>query len=385
MQNMESTPSGVRVLHVGNVLLDRPIARLRTDAPENRRQELRDSFSRLLHTASERGVRLVLISGNLFDNAYVTNDTVMFLASLFSSYPSCHFVIAPGPKDAYVDDSVYRSGRFGRNVHIFAEENLSRFDFDDLGVTVYGWAYTSAEHTFSPLSGKRVVLTSHLSLVCGYGSAESDEEGICPLRASDVSSFGAHYVALSNTGAHEGFLRYGSTVLSSSGCFECTSFSTKEEGGVNFVSAQPWEDGAWRLSAKRVVTGEYRYAEECIDVSHLFSEGDVVPLLRERIRERGYGGKTALRVYLRGSVSPEASFLLLGGAADYGVYALEVVDQTVPTDGMEELLHDMSAKGELYRHLYRSMTEGTPESCARAARTFRVGYLALLGKDFTRH
>ena len=90
-------------------------------------------------------------------------------------------------------------------------------------------------------------------------------------------------------------------------------------------------------------------------------------------------------MYLRGSVSPEASFLSLGTAADYGVYALEVVDQTVPTDGMDDLLHDMSAKGELYRHLYRAMTEGTPESCARAARTFRVGYLALLGKDFTRH
>lgn len=382
---MESTREGVRILHVGNVLLDRPIARLRSDAPENRREELRDSFSRLLQMAFERGVRLVLVSGNLFDNAFVTNDTVVFLSSLFSSYPSCHFVIAPGQKDAFTEESVYRSGRFGRNVHIFTEEHLSRFDFDDLGVTVYGWAYTGAEHDFSPLSGKRVALGERLSLVCGCGIVDGEEEGFCTVSGADVSSFGAHYVALSGAGTHEGFLRYGSTVLSASGRFECTSFSHKEEGGVNLVSAQPWEAGAWRLSAKRVQTGEYRYAEECIDVSHLSAESDAVPLVAERIRERGYDGRTALRVYLRGSVSPEASFLSLGTATDYGVYALEVIDQTVPTDGMDDLLHDMSAKGELYRHLYRAMTEGTPESCARAARTFRVGYLALLGKDFTRH
>ena len=52
---------------------------------------------------------------------------------------------------------------------------------------------------------------------------------------------------------------------------------------------------------------------------------------------------------------------------------------TAFTERMQRLL------GEEYTDFYRAMTEGTPESRARAARTFRIGYAALEGKDFTRH
>jgi hypothetical protein len=122
-----------------------------------------------------------------------------------------------------------------------------------------------------------------------------------------------------------------------------------------------------------------------VDVSHLSRNADAAERILERIAERGYGEKTVLRVFLRGSVPAEAAFVSLDTAADYGVYALQVSDQTVPTDGTEYLLRDMSAKGELYRHLYAAMTEGTPEACAHAARIFRIGYAALCQKDFTKH
>ncbi len=384
MNVREKSEGGVRILHVGNVFLDKPVPRLRREGSENRREELRDSFSALMQAVEERNIQLVLFSGNLVDNAFVTNDTVVFLARQFSNHPTCQFVIAPGTKDAYVDGSIYRSPRFGKNVHIFTEETLSRMDFDELGVSVYGWAIKDEENLVSPLADKCVFDPYRLNLVCGYGNIDGEERE--PFVASkDIAAFGAHYAALSGSGRHDGFLRLDGTVASLTGGFECTSFSHKEPGGVNYVYALPLDDGAWRLTTKRVITGIYRYAEESIDVSHLLNETGAAPLVCERIREREYGEKTALRVYLRGTVAPEASFIALPTAADYGVYAIEFVDQTVPTDGMDWLLHDMSAGGELYRHLYRAMTEGTPESRARAARTFRIGYAALEGKDFTRH
>lgn len=386
IQAQQLEEGGVRILHVGNVFLDRPIAPLTRDTSEHRRKELRDSFCRFLQTVKEKDVRLVLISGNLLDNEFASNDTVVFLMRELGECPDCHFVIAPGPRDHYFDGSIYKSGRLPRNVHIFTEEILSRFDFDELGVTVYGWAFMGHEHMFSPLAHKRVVRSDRLNLICGYGCVDAEDQTQCPIKASEITAFGAHYAALSSgEQGHSGFMRFDGTVLSYSGHFESVSFADKEEGGANLVTALPLGADAWQLLVKRVPTGVYRYAEEIIDVSHLSKESDVAPLICERIAKEGYGEKTALRVRLRGSVTPEAAFLSLGDAADYGVYAFEVVDETVPTDGTEMLLHEMSAKGELYRHLYRAMTEGTPESCARAARTFRVGYAALSGKDFTRH
>jgi len=380
--NME-TNSTVRILHVGNVLLDRPVARLRYDVPEHRREEIRDAFALLMKTVDEKQIRLVLFSGNLVDNAYTTNDTVTFFMREFGMRPDCHFVIAPGPRDCFAKGSIYRSGRLPRNVHVFTEEILSRFDFDDLGVTVYGWAFLDKTHRFSPPAHKRVADPNRLNILCGFCEADEEESMFCPVTTAEIAQFGAMYAALTSERAHEGFSRVGNTVMSYSGHFECTSFLHKQMGGVNLVTASPAHGGGWQLSVCRTPTGVYRYAEEILDVSHMSSEDAVAQEILACIKRGGYGEKTALRIRLRGSVSPDVSFASLGAAAEYGVYSLEIRDETVPTDGTEYLLRDMSAKGELYRHLYSAMTEGTPESRARAARTFRIGYAALRGKDFS--
>ncbi len=378
-----STPpkDDLRILHVGNVFLDRPIARLRDGVAEHRREDLRDAFSRVLKTAEEAEASLVLFTGNLLDSAYLTNDTVEFLTRELALFGDMQFIIAPGPADAFTDTSIYRSGRFPPNVHIISEEVLSEIDLPSLGVTVYGWAFLSDTHRFSPMKHKHVRRDDRLNILMGFCECDKEDSALCPVATEDIAAFGAHYAALSDHGDFEGFFRAGSCVTATSGRMECTSFADRRAGGVNLISAKPHEDGAWQIFAKRLPAGEYLYAETVLDVSHLVSEEEAAEWLLSLIREEGYHEKTALRVHLRGSVTPEASFGTLSARADYGVYSLEIADETVPTDGTEYLLREMSARGELYRHLFPAMTEGTPESRARAARAFRIGYAALMGKD----
>ena len=375
------TRNDLRILQIGNVFLDRPIERLREGVPERRREELRDAFSRVLQTAEESEVALVLFTGNLFDSAYLTNETVEFLVRELSLRPHMQFVIAPGPFDPYGETSIYRSGRFPQNVHIISEEMLSELDLPALGVTVYGWAFTSAHHRFSPIKHKHVRNPERLNILAGFGECDQEDSALCPITSEEIAAFGAHYAALSDPGFFEGFMRVGNCVMASGGKLECTSFADKQPGGVNLISAKPHEDGAWQIFTKRLPSGEYRYAEVVLDVSHLTSETEAAQKLLSLVREQGYNERTALRVYLRGSVTPETSFYTLASAEDYGVYALFTVDETVPTDGTEYLVREMSARGELYRRLLPAMTEGTPESRAGAARVFRIAYAALAGKD----
>lgn len=374
-------PNPLRILHVGNMLLDKPIARLRSDRVEHRREEMREVFFRLMNLIEQQQVSLVLITGNLFDLDYLTNDTVSFLVRCFREHHDTVFVIAPGPSDPFSETSVYRSGRFPQNVHILNEEVLSEIDLPDLGVTVYGWAFLGKEHRFSPIKNRHVRSLARFNILMGYGVSEEISDSLCPVEREDVAAFGAHYAALSGRGVFEGFERVGSSLVAYSGKPECTSFSDVQAGGVNLIQAVPHEDGAWQIAAKRVETGSYRYAEEVLDISHLSVNEDVIARILARIAEAGYDEKTALRVCLRGTVPLETAYYLLETAADYGVYAIEILDETVPTDGTEFLLREMSARGELYRHLYPAMTEGTPESRARAAGVFRLGYAALMGKD----
>ena len=371
------------ILHAGDVFLDGPVGRLRRDTKEHRREELRESFEAFMARVSEEGADAVVFSGNLLDGAYAENGSLTFLLRAFEKHPDCHFIITPGPRDSYDDTLIYASKRWPRNVHIFAEEVLGTYNFPDLPLTVYGWGFRTHECTHAPLSGVHKPMGDRFSLLCGYTRLEG-EEGLTPVTREAISAFGAHYTALSG-GIHSGFHRAGDSVYAYSGSFEGRDDSDAEEqsgGYVRIVATK--SHGGWAIDLRRVPLDTYSYVTERIDVSHLREVSQAQALIDARIREKGYGAKTVLRVILCGSVPLTASFAGLddGGA---GLYSLWVEDRTIPTDGCDGLFREMNARGELYRHFYPRMTEGDEEACVRSARAFRIAYAALLGEDFAKY
>ena len=382
--NLEAAPlQTLTILHVGDVFLDGPVGRLRRDTKEHRREELRESFEIFMQRVLDEGADAVVFSGNLLDGRYAENGTLTFLLSIFESHPECHFVIAPGPHDPYDGGGIYASKRWPRNVHIFTEEILGTFNFPDLPLTVYGWGYRSNRCTHAPLSGAHKPASDRFTLLCGYTGLE-ETQTYAPVSREALAAFGAHYAALSGS-IHDGFHRAGDAVYAYSGTFEGRDDSDAEAQSGGYVRIRATKSGGgWAIDLKRVPLDTYSYVTERIDVSHLSDAAAVQPLLNQRIREKGYGQKTVLRVILCGSVPLSAAFDGIddGGA---GVYTLRVEDCTVPTDGSDALFQEMNARGELYRHFYPKMTEGDEESRARAARAFRVAYAALLGEDFAKY
>lgn len=370
------------VLHVGDVFLDGPIARLRRDTREHRREELRDAFSSFMQIVDEEKADVVVFSGNLLDGKYAGNDTLIFLLEAFEKRPACHFVIAPGPGDPYDETSIYRSKRFPRNVHVFFEEVLGTYSFPEIPVTVYGWGYRADGCNYAPLNGVHKTAGDRFTLLCGYACLDDAESSTVDEAA--IAAFGAHYTALSG-GIHDGFHSAADGIYAYSGSFEGrdSGKAAEQSGGfVRIVATR--EQNGWAIEAERRPLDTYSYVTERIDVSHLATVEDVRQRLIARIEERGYGEKTVLRIILFGSVPLFARFEGLD-AESYGLYAVWVEDRTVPTDECGVLLREMTARGELYRHFYPQMTEGEEEDRARAARAFRIGYAALVGEDFAKY
>lgn len=372
------------ILHVGDIFLDGPVVRLRRDTKEHRRQELRDAFMSFLDIAVKEEADVVIFSGNLLDGRYVGDDTLTFLLRAFEKRPSCHFVIAPGPCDPYDETSIYRSKRLPRNVHVFMEEVLGTYSFPEIPVTAYGWGYRAEACTHAPLTGVHKTPSDRFTLLCGYTRLGDGESGAAPVDENAIAAFGAHYTALSGA-IHDGFHRAGEGIYAYSGSFEGRDGgkAAKQSGGYVRVVATHEENG-WRVEAERRPLDTYSYVTERLDVSHLSTVSDARQRLEARIRERGYGAKTVLRLILFGSVPLKANFEGLD-AESYGLYSVWLEDRTVPTDDGELLLREMTARGELYRYFYPKMTAGEEEERARAARAFRIGYAALIGEDFAKY
>ena len=131
----------LRFLHCSDIHLDSPFTGLTAEKSEDRRRVVRASFLRLMQYIRESNINVVLMSGDVFDTRYATNTTAEVLIREFKNCPDTDFIISPGKNDYYTDNPIYTSGRLPKNCYVFSSDTLSRFDFQDTNITVYGWAF----------------------------------------------------------------------------------------------------------------------------------------------------------------------------------------------------------------------------------------------------
>ena len=371
----------IKILCLGDLHIGRPMPALRRGTAGGGREETEKAFCALMDRVDEIGACVVIFGGNLVDKAYFTNGIMNLLVDAFAKREGCHFIITPGPKDYFEKQGLWRSKRWPKNVHVFSDEVLGSIHLYDLRVTVYGWGYRGTTSTVSPFVGTHSTPKGHLAILCGRSDLGGAGSENCPISEEDLAAFGADYVALSGK-PHDGFRTVGNSVCAYSGAFQSDDFGDDEGGAYVELTAEAKESG-WSLSYERRKADTYRHAECTLDVSHVSDSSAVLERIATLFRKKEYDEKTVVLLHLTGSIAPDVS---VSGweTTDFGVYSLQVSDETMPVDGAEHLLHEMTAAGELYRHYYGAMTQGDVDEKKKAARAFRIGYAALLGKDFTR-
>jgi DNA repair exonuclease SbcCD nuclease subunit len=373
----------LRILHAGDLHLDSPFACLSPEKSEARRGELRETFSRLVTLAREEAVDLLLLSGDLFDSAYVSARTANRIIEEFAAMRRTQIVIAPGNHDPYTEGSLWASGRFPSNVHIFTEPELSSFTFPELNTVVWGWAFRSDRLEHSPLASHRVDDPDRLNLICGHCDLGVPLSKYGPVTQKDLANFGAQYAALGHRHIPGEPVRIGERTLAAyCGCIEGRSFDEPGKGGVYIIDAAKRE-GGWSLDLRRVTMALRRYETATVDISGVDSDLEVARRIKAAVEAGGFGRDTALRVTLTGATPPDFTVPREANGEALGLYYLELLDRTTPTFDAKYLEQDMSVRGKLYRSLLPYLTSGTPEERATAARALRMGMAALAGEDIS--
>ena len=73
----------MKFLHTADIHLDTPFSMLDPEKAEQHRNELRSTFASLVLYAKAQKVDLFLIAGDLFNNSFVTRETLSFLRREF--------------------------------------------------------------------------------------------------------------------------------------------------------------------------------------------------------------------------------------------------------------------------------------------------------------
>lgn len=364
----------MKILHCADLHLDSPFAGLDSHTGERRREEQRELFRSLVCLVRNRRVDLLLIAGDLFDSGYTGAQTVKFVADMLAKL-DCPVVISPGNHDPYIRGGLY-STEFPDNVHIFDSEKLSSFDFPKLGVTVYGYAFTSARYEAHPLEQKVRVRPERINILCAHADTSSALSRYAPITPRELADSPFAYAALGHIHNAPDIEEHGGTVVAYSGCAEGRSFDETDFGGVILLDV---EDN--KIRYEKVRLAKHRYMVEQIDVTASENDAEVADKIMRRVAVCSYKEDTTLRVILCGSVSPAYTPNPANICEKVtGLNKVEVIDDTVPLYDADALLEDMSVRGEYFRTLVRKMKEGTAEERRIAVQALRIGLCALEGK-----
>ena len=377
----EKKKTRLRFLHCSDIHLDIPFVGLSAEKSEERRRMQRASFVKMMQYVRDTNINIVLMSGDVFNTEYATNTTAEVLIREFRNCPDTEFIISPGKHDYYKDNPIYASGRLPENCHVFSASTLSRFDFEEYNITVYGWAFMTDSLRENPLYDRHVDDYSRVNIVCAYADLEGDvNSDSCPISTDDLKRFGADYYALGSRHEASKFQSVGASKYSYCGALECTGFDEPGLGGVNLITID-YSDGEVAIENKSVSFGHLDFKTEELDVTGVNTSNEIINRISRMISDKKYDDETALRVELTGYVDPRFSVPKNIENEAFGLYFFKLIDKTIPLYGTDGFKRDMSVKGEIYRRFYPMLTSELEEERLVAARAFRVALAALENRD----
>ena len=371
----------LKFLHCGDIHLDSPDVGLIPEKSDERRQGLRTTFMRMMEYVRGGGIDYVLISGDLFDIKYATNSTAELLIREFRNCPDTKFIIAPGRHDAYENNPIYNSDRLPDNCYVFSSDKLSRFDFEEDKLTIYGWAFMNEKFIENPLYEKTADDISKINIVCGYADLDGEiDSDMCPIATSDLQNFGADYYAFGSR--HEGgdFVSLKDSMYGYAGALESSGFDDPGIGGAKLVTVK-YNNGELSIDAKNMSFGRILFKEETIDITAVDSGSEIINRISKLVSENKYSSETALKITLVGSIDPR--FIVPKNIDNdaFGLYSFEIIDKTMPTHNVSSFKRDMTVKGEVYRTLRPMLESKDEEERLVAARAFREALAALESRD----
>jgi len=377
----ENNTTRLRFLHCSDIHLDLPFIGLSEEKSEERRRMQRSSFIKMMQYIRDTDINVVLMSGDIFNTEYATNSTAEVLIREFKNCPNTEFIISPGKYDYYTDNPIYASGRLPENCHVFSSSQLSRFDFEDYNITVYGWAFMQDTLTENPLKDRHVDDSSRVNIVCAYLDLNGEIDSTsCPVSLNDLKKFGADYYALGSRHEASKFASIGASKYSYCGALECTGFDEPGLGGVNLITVDYGKDEL-AIENKSISFGHIRFETEKLDVTGVNTSNEIINRISRMISDKKYDNETALRVELVGNIEPRFSVPRNIENDAFGLYYFKLIDKTIPLWGTEYLKRDMSVKGEIFRQFYPMLTSENEEERLVAARAFRVALAALENRD----
>lgn len=237
---------------------------------KNRKQELWDSFEKLIERVEEEQADLLLIAGDLFHRQPLLRE-LREVNGWFESLTKTKVVLIAGNHDFVKETSFYKQFPWAENVVFLGEQQISSVVFPELNTEVYGLSYAEREIKERLYDDVKPKDNGYYHILLAHGG---DEKHI-PYTKEKLRKSGFDYIAFGHI--HKpGMIVPGQAVMA--GSLEPTDHTCT--GTHGFVRVQVTEDGN-EISLVPFAKREYRTLT--LELTSEDTMGSIFKRLKERI------------------------------------------------------------------------------------------------------
>lgn len=366
----------IKIIHCADVHLDSPFIVGDPRDAELKRMELRSTFASFIMQAKTFGARLLLISGDLFDDNYISKDTANLLLREMASFSECRFFISPGECDPYHSKSPYKMMKWSDNVHIFKSNDMTRIEIPELNVDVYGYAFTDKTLQVNPFINRKPQNPSRINILVGHGDVMPNSL-YCSISKSDVERSGFDYIALGHM--HDLIVptKIGESYVAYPGCLEGKNF---EETGHKGAILGEIDKGVFEFKCVKFSRKKYEAIE--IDISQYITETQILDAIKVEIDMAKFREETAVKIDLTGTVRPSFTFNPVELEKKItGLNFVQIKNKTKPHLDIDSLRRDRTVKGIFFKRLEDKLNSSDDKERELAKASLRYGLNAFASLD----
>jgi len=372
----------MKYLHTADIHLDCKFSGIQDIRKrQRRRQEHRDTFRRIIDVGLEKGVDVVFIVGDLFEQNSFSLDTIRFIQREFARLRPTPILIAPGNHDPLIHGSPYLLGDWGEHVHIFHKSQFTPYSLDDYDAIVYGIAHTFYQDKKNYLKEFTVADTNKLNIILLHGSDTNVipeikcEEVYFPFTRDDLFNCGANYIALGHY-HHCRFLE-DQPIAAYPGSPEGMNFS--ERGKRYVIVGEVTKDGN---QLQKIIVNQREYRDLEWNCSDCTTREEVLDGICQMVELDGLS-KHILRIRLIGMISPDIdlNLSLMQETLNKFCFQSVLVNETYPKWDIDDLKEQPNVRGEFVRELTEMIQEAQGEKKELYQAAMNYGLEALSDKQ----
>lgn len=327
----------MKIIHTADIHLGSKLqSRFPKSVADSRREEVRSTFKRLVQYASENGIKIILLSGDVFDSDHPFKKDKEFFYSIVKSNPDVNFIYLRGNHD--IDGE--QPDEIIENLKTFSD-GWTCYDFGCVTVSGIEMTAKNATALYSSLNLSR----ERINIVMLHGQT-GDTCGKDKINLKKLANKNIDYLALGHIHKPQSGVLDERGEYAYSGCIEGRGF---DETGIHGFELIKITDR--KLNHKFVPFSERAILEYDVCVTGAKDAYSAYLKIKEKIN---LSKRDIYRINMTGELSydveelaPDVEKFLSSDC----MYA-SVKDKTRRTINIDDFIHDLSLKGEFVRTVY---------------------------------